>query len=97
MKKTFRGGVHPLHGSHEGKAPTRDKAVREYIPDTVTIMMGMHLGAPSTPCVQKGDRVKVGQVIGTPEGFLGLPVHASIAGEVIDVGAWRSSRYRCYH
>ena len=86
MKKTFRGGVHPLHGSHEGKAPTRDKAVREYIPDTVTIMMGMHLGAPSTPCVQKGDRVKVGQVIGTPEGFLGLPVHASIAGEVIDVG-----------
>ncbi len=49
-------------------------------------MMGMHLGAPSTPCVQKGDKVKLGQVIGTPEGFLGLPVHASIAGEVIDVG-----------
>ncbi len=86
MKKTFRGGVHPLHGSHEGKAPTRDKAVKEYIPDSVTIMMGMHLGAPSTPCVQKGDKVKLGQVIGTPEGFLGLPVHASIAGEVIDVG-----------
>ena len=86
MKKTFRGGVHPLHGSHEGKAPTRDKAVKDYIPDSVTIMMGMHLGAPSTPCVQKGDKVKLGQVIGTPEGFLGLPVHASIAGEVIDVG-----------
>ena len=85
-KKTFRGGVHPLHRSHEGKAPTRDKPVREYAADTVTILMGMHLGAPSTPCVKKGDLVKMGQVIGEPVGFLGLPVHASVSGEVVDVG-----------
>ena len=88
--KTFRGGVHPLHGSHEGKAATRDVPVRDYVADTVTILMGMHLGAPSTPCVQPGDRVKLGQVIGEPVGFLGLPVHASVSGEVLSVGPVQS-------
>ena len=88
--RTFRGGVHPLHRSHEGKAPTRDLAVKDFTADTVTILMGMHLGAPSTPCVQVGDKVKLGQVIGEPVGFLGLPVHASVAGEVIAVGPVQS-------
>ena len=88
--RTFRGGVHPLHGSHEGKAPTRGEAVRDYIAQTVTILMGMHLGAPSTPCVQVGDHVKLGQPIGEPVGFLGLPVHASVSGEVVAVGPVQS-------
>ncbi len=81
----FRGGSHPLHGKQEGKGPTRDLAVREFISDSVCIPMGMHLGPPSNPIVKKGDMVKVGQVIGEPVGFLGLPVHASISGEVTDV------------
>ena len=88
--RTFRGGVHPLHGAHEGKGPTRGVPVRDYVADTVTILMGMHLGAPSTPCVQAGDRVKLGQVIAEPVGFLGLPVHASVSGEVIAVGPVRA-------
>lgn len=87
---TFRGGVHPLHGSHEGKAPTCGKAVQDHIPETVTILTGMHLGAPSTPCVNVGDRVKMGQVIAEPVGFLGLPVHASVSGEVVAVGPVQS-------
>ena len=90
-KRTFRGGVHPLHSTHEGKAPTRGKEVKNYVPDSVAIMMGMHLGAPSKPCVKVGDKVKIGQVIGEPEGFLGLPVHASIAGEVTSVGPMQST------
>ncbi|MBR1560825.1 MAG: electron transport complex subunit RsxC [Clostridia bacterium] len=84
--RTFRGGVHPLHGAHEGKAPTSGQAVINYTAETVTIMMGMHLGAPSTPIVQVGDHVKLGQPIGEPVGFLGLPVHASVSGEVVAVG-----------
>ncbi|MDL2217430.1 electron transport complex subunit RsxC [Christensenellaceae bacterium OttesenSCG-928-M15] len=82
---TFRGGVHPMHRSHEGKRPTAELPVREYVSDAVTIPMGMHLGPPSNPCVKKGDYVKVGQVIGEPVGFLGIPVHASISGEVTEV------------
>jgi len=49
--------------------------------------MNMNIGAPSTPCVKKGDRVLMGQVIGEPVGFLGVPVHASVSGEVVSVDA----------
>ena len=45
----------------------------------------MHLGAPSEPCVVKGQRVKLGELIATPVGGLGLPVHASVSGEVLFV------------
>ena len=75
-----------MHSEHEGKQPTREVPVREFVSDTVCIQMGMHLGPPSNPIVQKGDHVKVGQVIGEPVGFLGIPVHASVSGEVVDVG-----------
>ncbi len=82
MKKTFRGGVHPLRSSHEGKPLTSACASAPRPVEAVVIPVGMHLGAPSAPCVQKGDHVKVGQVIATPVGGLGLPVHASVSGEV---------------
>ena len=80
MKATFRGGVHPAHGS---KAQTQGLATRSFVSDTVLIIM--NIGAPSQPCVAKGDHVKIGQVIGEPVGFLGLPVHASVSGEVVSV------------
>ena len=85
MKKTFRGGVHPLREIHEGKPLTSLCAVRAVVPSMVVIPMGMHLGAPSKPCVQKGDFVKIGQRIADPVGGLGLPVHASVSGEVVAV------------
>lgn len=84
-KHSFKGGVHPMHAAGAGKSQTKREAVRDLIPDIVAIPMSMHLGASSRPCVQQGEHVKVGQVIGEPVGFLGLPVHASIAGEVIAV------------
>lgn len=93
MKKhSFKGGVEPLHAQHAGKAPTTGKAVREFISDSVCIPMDTHLGAPSTPCVKKGDHVRVGQVIGEPVGPRGIPVHASISGQVTDVGAVQQLR-----
>lgn len=82
MKATFRGGVHPAHGS---KAQTQGLATRSFVSDMVRIIMNMNIGAPSQPCVAKGDHVKIGQVIGEPVGFLGLPVHASVSGEVVSV------------
>lgn len=82
LKATFRGGVHPAHGS---KAQTQGLATRSFVSDTVRIIMNLNIGAPSQPCVAKGDHVKIGQVIGEPVGFLGLPVHASVSGEVVSV------------
>ena len=83
---TFRGGIHPMHREHYGKESTREVAVRSFRPERVVIPMGMHLGAPSEPCVKEGDRVKIGQVIANTVGGLGLPVHASVSGVVTAVG-----------
>ena len=85
-KYTFRGGIHPLQERHGGKNETRGEKIREYIPDTVTIPMDIHIGAPSVPCVQKGDVVKLGQVIGEAANPRSIPVHASVSGTVTDVG-----------
>ncbi len=82
MPRTFRGGVFPLHGAREGKPLSSGSAITELKPTTVVIPVGMHLGAPSTPCVSKGERVLMGQLIAAANGFLGVPVHASVSGIV---------------
>ena len=87
LTKTFKRGIHPLHNIHEGKGQTRDLPVREYVSDTVVISMAMNIGAPAKPCVKKGDHVDVGQVIGEAQGFMSVPVHASVSGEVVSVDA----------
>jgi hypothetical protein len=52
----------------------------------VTILLQQHLGQPAVPVVNKGDRVKKGDLIGEiPEGALGARVHASINGSVSSV------------
>jgi len=85
MKFSFKGGIHPLKEMHEGKGASRHQPIRDLVPETVSIPMDMHIGAPSAPCVQKGDRVLLGQVIATPVGGIGIPVHASVSGEVTGI------------
>lgn len=44
-------------------------------------------GAPNTPIVKPGDRVKAGQPLGkVPDGSLGAIVHAPVPGRVVSVG-----------
>jgi len=85
LRKSFQGGVHPLRHIGEGKPLTRGSSVKTVTPDVVVIPVGMHLGAPSDPCVEKVQRVRLGELIATPVGGLGLPVHASVSGEVLFV------------
>ena len=40
MKATFRGGVHPAHGS---KTQTQGLATRSFVSDTVRIIMNMNI------------------------------------------------------
>jgi len=55
--------------------------------ERVRIPLKQHVGAPAVAVVKKGERVKAGQVIGAaPEG-LGVPVHASMDGEVTTVSS----------
>ncbi len=85
MRLSFKGGIHPLRERHEGKNATKGQPIRAYIPQSVCIPMDMHIGAPSAPVVAKGDRVRMGQVIATAVGGIGIPVHASVSGEVVAV------------
>ena len=88
MKKyTFRGGIHPLHDSHEGKEATRLQPIKPYVPQSVCIPVNMHIGAPSKPIVTKGEHVFMGQVIAEAVGAFGIPVHASVSGEVTEVAS----------
>ncbi len=82
MKLTFSiGGIHP----QENKL-SRDAHIETFpIPDVAYISMAQHLGSPAEPVVQKGDKVKVGQVIGKPTGFISGFVHSSVSGTVTAV------------
>ena len=83
MKKTFRiGGVHP----HDNKISAQ--AAIEVFPavETAYVSMAQHLGAPATPVVAAGDKVKVGQVIAEPSGFISGYVHSPVSGTVKAVG-----------
>lgn len=83
--RLFPGGVHP-HEGVGGKAANGGNAIVELpAPPRVVIPLSQHIGAPAKAVVQKGDRVKMGQVIGEAGGFVSAPVHASVSGVVVDV------------
>ena len=73
---TFRiGGVHP-----DDAKLSRGCAIEVLpLPQTVYISMAQHLGAPAKPVVAVGDKVKVGQVIAEPGGFISAYVHSSVS------------------
>ncbi len=78
-KKTFQmGGVHP-----EANKFAHGKAVETFpLPDQAVVYMTQHLGAPAKPVVQKGDKVKVGQLVGEASGFVSANIHSPISGTV---------------
>ena len=78
MKHLFFGGIHPKYNKEMSK---KRPELRTIEPDTVVIPMVQHIGAPCTPLVKVGDRVKKGQKIGDGEGLC-VPVHASVSGTV---------------
>ena len=84
MAQAFFGGVHP----NDMKAATNEKAIEQLAaPAEVVIPMSMHIGAPCKPIVAVGDKVKIGQRIGEPGGFVSAPIHASISGTVTEITA----------
>lgn len=66
------------HFKHSAESET----VKLPMPDKVVISMAQHLGAPCTPTVKVGDKVKIGDVIGSSEAAMSAPVHSSISGTV---------------
>ena len=90
--KTFsRGGVHPP----EHKLSAGSKIQELSLPETVVIPVSQHLGAPSRVLVNRGDQVKVGQLIAEASGFVSTNIHSSVSGKVMKVDQFMdSSGYR---
>jgi len=84
---TFKRGVHP----RESKEFSQHLAIEEIpVPPKVIIPLNQHTGAPLEPLVQKGDRVKTGQILADSEAFFAAPVHSSVTGVVKNVGNYPS-------
>lgn len=82
MPFRFRGGIHP----DDKKAATRKKSIEEIAPPKEVILpMVMHIGAPCSPIVSVGDRVKIGQVVAEATAPVSAPIHASVSGTVTAV------------
>lgn len=78
-KRTFSmGGVHPA----DNKISRDCKIEVLPIPETVYIHLGQHIGAPAKPVVAVGDKVKAGQLIAEPGGFVSAAIHSSVSGTV---------------
>jgi len=77
--KTFPlGGIHPS----ENKLTANIPIVNLPIPESVTIPVSQHIGAPATIIVNKGDYVKTGQVIATSKGFVSSNIHSPVSGTI---------------
>ncbi len=82
-RRTFSiGGVHP----HDSKISRECPIEPLPIPPVVYISVSQHIGAPAVPVVAPGDKVKVGQVVAEPGGFVSAFIHSSVSGTVKSVG-----------
>lgn len=82
MPKTFsKGGVHPP----ENKITAGSKIQQLDLPKVVNIPLYQHLGAPAKPLVQKGDKVRTGQLIAEADGFISANIHATVSGTVLKI------------
>jgi electron transport complex protein RnfC len=80
--KTFPGGLHP----HDSKQATAHKPIEQSpLPAELVLPLSQHIGAPAEACVEVGEVVLKGQMIGRAKGFVSVPIHASTSGEVIAI------------
>ncbi len=92
MLKTFRiGGIHPA----ENKLSANRAIETLPIPESVSVPISQHIGAPSEPIVKKGDVVKTGQLIAKSTGFVSANIHSPVSGmvqkveEIVDANGYR--------
>ena len=80
--RTFRiGGIHPEENKLTHEAATQVAA----LPKQAIFPLSQHIGAPASPIVQKGDKVKVGTKIAEAGGFVSAPIYSSVSGTVFKI------------
>ena len=92
MRTFSMGGIHPP----ENKI-SAGKAIEQVpLPAQVAILLNQHSGAPAVPLVQRGDRVKTGQLIAEAAGYISANIHSSVTGKVLKLDeVYDASGYRC--
>jgi len=82
MSTFKKGGVHPK----DNKVYSAHQPIIECgLPKQAIIPLAQHIGAPAKPIVQKGDKVKVGQLIAEAGGFVSANVHSGVSGTVTKI------------
>ena len=80
--KTFAlGGIHPADSKLSAAIPIEELP----LPKQAIVPFGQNLGAPSKPLIKRGDKVKVGQLIGVASSFISANVHAPVSGTVLKI------------
>lgn len=81
--KTFKiGGIHPADNKLSANVAIETLC---QLPARVVIPLSQHIGAPATPVVEKGDKVKVGTLIAKSSGFVSANIHSSVSGTVTKI------------
>ncbi len=81
MAFTFKGGVHP----REWKLTERSPIAKLPASAHLEVPLQQHIGAPAAALVQKGEGVKLGQVIADNANALCCPVHAPVSGTITGI------------
>lgn len=84
---TFKiGGVHPA----ENKIAAGKAIENMPLPEEVVLPVSQHIGAPATPIVKKGDKVRRGDKVAEAGGFVSVPIHTPISGTVTKIDVCRT-------
>lgn len=80
---TFRiGGVHP----RDNKQYSAHQPITECpLPQKAIIPLVQHIGAPAQPVVEKGQKVKVGELIAKAGGFVSANIHSPFSGTITKI------------
>lgn len=80
---TFRiGGVHP----HDNKQYSAHQPITECpLPQKAIIPLVQHIGAPAQPVVEKGQKVKVGELLAKAGGFVSANIHSPFSGTITKI------------
>lgn len=79
--------IHVEHYKNTAESPTEKMPA----PDKLYISMSQHIGAPCQPCVEVGDHVKAGQLVGDSDAFVSAPIYTGVSGKVTSIDKTLSS------